>query len=198
MLSFSKKHNSTMNLHHKLKSLEINLKKIVEISHITSKLDIMKDLRCSFKPQEMVKLKAFQEMDQKQKDFDVYRDFRGKIKIEDDKRFFISKIILREIKEKIQISKKIAIINMKIEKADERRRLNLDKTENLSKKGEKILQNLRETRRTSQKSKSEYSRKHLKMSSLTLLNKDLLPLKYNTEKYERKTIKLPVLKLLQK
>ena len=182
LLNFAQNHEYSMNLHRKMKSLEFQAKNMFsETSHITSKIDIIQEIRSSFKPIEIMKLKAFQKLNQKQRGFENYSKFRKKKKMEDYQNFFIPKIVQRSLQEKMQINKTLDRLISRIESCAKKTRfLNLGTEEKL----------LEIERRRMENKKKDYlkrdSSQHHRVRSLNSMNKDLLPLKYNIEKYERK------------
>lgn len=182
LLNYAQSHEYSMNLHRKMKSLEFQAKNMPnETSHITSKIDIIQEIRSSFKPIEILKLKAFQQLNQKQRGFENYSKFRKKRKIEDYQNFYIPKIVQRSLQEKMQINKTLDRLTSRIETVAKKTRfLNLVTEERL----------LEVERRRMENKKIDYlkrdSNQHQRMRSLNSMNKDLLPLKYNIEKYERK------------
>jgi len=182
LMNYAQNHDFSMNLHRKLQSLEIRTKNLNE-SHITSKLDVMQELRSSFKPMEIVKLKAFQQLNQKQNEFENYSKFRRKKRIEDYKNYFIPKIVQRSLNERMEINKTLARLNLKIETPCKKTKfLNLLTEEKL----------LEIERRRGENRKYDYLKKdngeHHRVKSLMTMNRDLLPLKYNIEKYEKKKV----------
>ena len=191
LVDFARKHDETMNLHRKLKSLEIRAKTLNDSNHITSKIDFMKELRCSFKPPEIVKLQAFKLLDEKQKEFENYSQFRGKKKIEEDQKFFIPKIVQRKIIEKVEINKTLAKLNSKLEKISKRKNLNKSGSSTLfyeekMKELEKRREDKNENNMFVSKTNDEKNKHHYKVNSLMFMNKEFLPLKYNIDKYRKK------------
>jgi len=175
---------SPMNLHRKLKSLDFNLKTMnLNESYITNRRDVMQDLRSSFKPIEIVKLKAFQQLNEKQKEFEIYNKFSMKKKIEDYQSFFVPKIVQRKLNEKVEIKKTLAKLNSKIETTCKKNKFISILTE------EKLLE---VERRRGENRKHDCLKKengeHHRVRSLITMNRDLLPLKYNIGKYEKKKV----------
>ena len=178
LVDFARNHEDMMNLHKKLRNLELQN----HSSHITSKIDMVKELRSSFKPPEVIKLKALRELDEKMKNYENYDKFKAK-KIA--KIMEIPKISQRKINEKVEINKILAKLNEKLEKIHKGKSLVF--CDNSSYELEKILEIQTKRNENPEKNPMKSKIMHQKGNSLMNLNKDLLPLKYNVEKYEKKS-----------
>lgn len=170
---YSEQHKVTMNLHRKLKSLQLEKLNSDENEHISSRFDALSELRNSFKPEEIVKLKAFRAFDQKQRQMVLIQGLRERKKLdEENNKLPIPKIVQRKIRERIEINRILTNLNAKLEK----NRKKFQESEGFIKR---FVQKRHEKTETEEKRDNQINSLH----SLNKLNKNLLPLKYNIDKY---------------
>lgn len=169
---YSEKHKVTMNLHRKLKSLQLEKLNSYENEHISSRFDALGELRNAFKPEELVKLKAFRAFDRKQRQMVFSIGLRERKKLDEDNKIPIPKIVQRKIRERMEINKILTNLNAKLEK----NRKKFQESEGFIKK---FVQKKPEKTETEEKREKPLSSLH----SLNKFDKRLLPLKYNIDKY---------------
>lgn len=70
---------------------ELQMQKSASKTHISSKSNILEELKDSFKPREVLKLKAYKRFEELKENFNYFREFKGQKKLESLGRFEVKK-----------------------------------------------------------------------------------------------------------
>ena len=150
-------------------------------SHISSKSNIIQDMQEAFKPREVLKLKAFQKFEEIKENFNYFKEFKGKKKFEDFRKF--------EIPHKLKV-KLLEVQNKKYEKHKYINNTSLYDFPNFPKKKKKH-ENETETTKIEVGKNEKEIKENKKNPIKPRIDVNLLPLKYIAKEIQQNYLFLP-------